>query len=327
MNAESAGILPAESEPGDRARGPGWFLAVSGWLALAALAGLYVFRMFQAGFNPDEIEHVHSAWLVLQGQRPYLDFFQHHNPLLWYCLIPVVHFWEGDANALIAARLLQLLPIALYAAATYLLGRRLFGPETGLVAVLLLLSNVAAFITLIEVRPDVPQNALGMLSVLLLFWDRDGAKPRLAWLAGLSAGLAFVFLQKAIFLIAPLGLMLMLRTWRDRRHRSALGWFAAGIAVPLGAFAIWVCWFNDPAQYYFTNWTLNRSFQDRFSPVRFGAFQYQANAIPWMFAALSLFTFRHSAAARELMMLLVSCCCPCSWCNRLTCNTGCLPFP
>ena len=34
----------------------------------------------------DEIEHLHSAWLVSKGLVPYQDFFQHHPPLFWWIL-------------------------------------------------------------------------------------------------------------------------------------------------------------------------------------------------------------------------------------------------
>ena len=36
-------------------------------------------------FDGDELEHVHSAWHVLNGALPYVDFFEHHHPLLCTC--------------------------------------------------------------------------------------------------------------------------------------------------------------------------------------------------------------------------------------------------
>ncbi|MCX6340370.1 MAG: hypothetical protein NTX71_10730 [Candidatus Aureabacteria bacterium] len=43
-----------------------------------------VFLAVQQGDNFDESEHAHDAWLMgCAGKRPYRDFFQHHNPLLW----------------------------------------------------------------------------------------------------------------------------------------------------------------------------------------------------------------------------------------------------
>ena len=43
--------------------------------------------------NGDNVEHLHSTWLVSLGKVPYKDFFQHHNPLMWYIFAPFVkHF-------------------------------------------------------------------------------------------------------------------------------------------------------------------------------------------------------------------------------------------
>lgn len=42
--------------------------------------------------NHDEVEHLHSTWMVSQGLIPYKDFWQHHSPLLWVLLAPLVNF-------------------------------------------------------------------------------------------------------------------------------------------------------------------------------------------------------------------------------------------
>ena len=48
--------------------------------------------------NGDNIEHVHSSYLVAMGQVPYRDFFQHHNPLMWYVFAPIVKMFAFDAT-------------------------------------------------------------------------------------------------------------------------------------------------------------------------------------------------------------------------------------
>ena len=40
--------------------------------------------------NGDNIEHLHESWLIWKGLVPYRDFFQHHNPLIWYIFSPLV---------------------------------------------------------------------------------------------------------------------------------------------------------------------------------------------------------------------------------------------
>ena len=45
----------------------------------------------------DHAEHLHSSWLVWQGKIPYRDFFEHHNPLMWYILAPIVGLFYNNA--------------------------------------------------------------------------------------------------------------------------------------------------------------------------------------------------------------------------------------
>ena len=51
---------------------------------------LYWVVIFSGSGDGDTLEHVHTSWLVWHGKIPYKDFFQHHNPLLWYIGAPFV---------------------------------------------------------------------------------------------------------------------------------------------------------------------------------------------------------------------------------------------
>ena len=48
--------------------------------------------------NGDNIEHIHSSFLIAIGQVPYRDFFQHHNPLLWYIFAPLTKLFEYNST-------------------------------------------------------------------------------------------------------------------------------------------------------------------------------------------------------------------------------------
>ena len=50
---------------------------------------LYI-AWFTTTLGGDTLEHIHSSWLVYAEFVPYKDFFQHHNPLLWYLFAPFV---------------------------------------------------------------------------------------------------------------------------------------------------------------------------------------------------------------------------------------------
>ena len=61
------------------------------WLYIicATIAACFVYGII-AKANGDNVEHLHSSWLIWQGYVPYRDFFQHHNPLTWYLAAPFV---------------------------------------------------------------------------------------------------------------------------------------------------------------------------------------------------------------------------------------------
>ncbi len=79
------------------------FLAV--YLAFCA-ALLYWVVIYSGSGDGDTLEHVHTSWLVYHGKIPYKDFFQHHNPLLWYVGAPLVGWYEYSLRAVDAVNLL-----------------------------------------------------------------------------------------------------------------------------------------------------------------------------------------------------------------------------
>jgi hypothetical protein len=68
---------------------------------------LFIWVIIYSGSGDgDTLEHVHSSWLVFRGKVPYKDFFQHHNPLLWYLGAPFVGLFEYSLRAVDAANML-----------------------------------------------------------------------------------------------------------------------------------------------------------------------------------------------------------------------------
>ena len=60
-------------------------------LCITAIVSLYIYGL-NVKPNGDNIEHMHTSWLIWQKNIPYKDFFQHHNPLIWYMFAPIVAF-------------------------------------------------------------------------------------------------------------------------------------------------------------------------------------------------------------------------------------------
>ncbi len=68
-----------------------WRKILLGFIFISAIGLIWVYS-FIVKANGDNVEHLHYSWRIWQGDIPYRDFFQHHNPLLWYLLAPFVNF-------------------------------------------------------------------------------------------------------------------------------------------------------------------------------------------------------------------------------------------
>lgn len=200
-------------------------------LAVAAAAVLLLAAiLWGGGFCNDEAEHLHATWLVAHGQVPYRDFFEHHHPLLWYLLAPVVKIGGRTVELIYVSRVLSVLCYVGGIYAAYRLNRDfLFGKKTAVFGVMFLLLWAPLFYDMVYLRPDAPMMWCFIEGVyFLLAYLRDG---RRRWL-GLSyffAAASFWFLQKAAMWLVAFGVVNLYLWWRKKI--SVQNAFAA-VALP-----------------------------------------------------------------------------------------------
>lgn len=205
----------------------------------------------------DEFEHLHAAWCLTPAggaQLPYRDFFEHHPPLLYYTLAPLLcvlgpeeSFDRGWAAVLWSRRLMWVLGCVLLWL-TYRLGARQHSRAAGALAVLCALSSMMFVDRSIEIRPDMLSVPCILGALLLTLRAARRARHTALWLAlsGILFGLAFLATPKTLFALlgyTPAAAAWMLeRAWRQRRPARALAWAAAhcgGFALPLALVALW----------------------------------------------------------------------------------------
>lgn len=255
-------------------------------------------------FDPDEIEAVHSAWKILKGERIYVDFFQHHHPLLYAYLAPIIAICGERPATIVACRLAMLPFFAGIAGGAFVLGRRVFGGPAAKIGLFLLLCSWPLIFKAVEIRPDVPQVMFGMIALALLF-GRGGASARATVirysLVGLCLGVSFLFLQKAVFAIAG---VLAVTAWRIRCKE--VGWVAlvalmGGMAGALISFGIWVVGCQMVAEYLFLNWTLNAHFRARYAFAPFAGVMFITQPLTVAFALAAVIWCLRDRRQRELV--------------------------
>ncbi len=193
----------------------------------------------------DEFEHVHAAWLVSQGQRPYVDFFEHHPPLLYFAAALPLRFIDASFEAVIELRLLALVAWLVTSGIVVALVRRTAGASEALATGLFLLTNTLLFQVSSRLYLDTfaaPFVAVSALSV---------AAPRLRFgnvcIAAVALGIAGLITQKAAVVLPGFffALIVAVRSaqaqGRNPLRHVILG-LSAGLAVSVGLLAVLLRW-------------------------------------------------------------------------------------
>jgi hypothetical protein len=130
-------------------------------------------------FDPDELEHAHTAWCWSRGLLPYRDFFEHHTPWYYVALRPlfstpfsggldVAGSLAGATRFLLLARCLSLVLTVIALGLVVAIGRLWAERRVGLLAALLLLGQFVFLQKTVEARPDVPALVFYLAAVALL---------------------------------------------------------------------------------------------------------------------------------------------------------------
>ncbi len=227
------------------------------WLLFFGLLIVIAFLSFSVSLNHDEVESIHVAWKIFSGERIYVDFFEHHHPFYYYLLIPIIKLFNGNTGVVFAARALSLGMLLLVFAVTYDISRNVFGKRPAVIS-LVLLATVRVFIyKVIEIRPDVPEALFGLISVSLLlnYFKRNTLKYLI--LSAVSLGLSFLFLQKAIFLVFVIGVVLLHSWYFDRLRARDMSIYLAVLIAVLAPFYILLFINGQLHAYLFYNWVFN----------------------------------------------------------------------
>lgn len=202
-----------------------WAALAAAFLGALILRGQLTTRRY---FDTDELEHTHAALLVAHGNLPFRDFFEHHGPLFWVALAPVVDAPRAAASKVVAGRVFMSL---FWLCLLMLVARPRPGrdPLEGALAAVWLAWFGAFAQKSLEIRPDVPAAMLVVGAAWAIARPRRGAAAG----AGALLGLALWFSPKALFPAAGL----ILAAYPRRRTGETLAGLAAVGAAGVAYFA------------------------------------------------------------------------------------------
>jgi 4-amino-4-deoxy-L-arabinose transferase-like glycosyltransferase len=209
-------------------------------------------------FQKDELEHIHTTWKMSNGARPFLDFFQHHHPVIWYQSLPIVEIFGASPVTLFAFRFIQFLFLTGILIGTYQIALLATGSrETGYLALLLLLTFKIFIETGLEIRPDVQQVFFCIYGFYFFLKFLQNERGKFLVYSGVSIAIGFLYLQKTLFFLFPMGVVILyLTAFRRLRLRNALI-FSLSFAVPVFFFLLYHFLSGQWGEYVLYNWIIN----------------------------------------------------------------------
>lgn len=176
--------------------------------ALLVILYAFVFSGFQI---VDEFEHLHAAWLVSIGKVPYLDFFEHHNPLLWYLSAPIVSAFYDNVTIFYVMRGVSFLCSVLTLWYIYRIALFFESRARAWLAIVLTLCNIITIYNFSQFRPDNYMNLCFIIGIYYWFCYLRANRAQYLIYSFLSFTFSALFLQKiSLLLIGVEGIMLFL---------------------------------------------------------------------------------------------------------------------
>ncbi len=246
------------------------------WLLLFYAFSFAVWTIFytETG-NGDNVEHIHATWLVAYGKLPYRDFFQHHNPLLWYLFAPFIRSLTDIMFLLNAAHAIGILTGVATFYVVFKLSVRFFASEYASLLSLLILCPPFFYVYCFNYNPDTFMAlcfAIGLYE-LFIYW-KESRLCSLVW-SFLAFFIAFMFTQKILIVLALLGGISLLVFYQLKTPLSDILY---ALMLPLSGLILFLAYLysqNALAVYWKSNYIFNMVMQDYYGDNKVNVSDYQ----------------------------------------------------
>lgn len=284
-----------------------WVWSLLLWGMLAGILVTLAFFSVSKGFDPDEIEHTHTAWMISQGKEIYVDFFQHHHPFLNYMLLPVINTFGASVETIMVNRHVMLAFALAILFVTWLIAKRVFGRREIAVASVILTATIGSFfMKAIEIRPDVPQTLAGLLSIyfLLVYYDNKSLKSLAA--SSVFLAVSFLFLQKSMILVFLIAVMLAYDCVKKRVEIRHAALYGAVFILCIAPYYIYLFLSGSFDIYFMMNWVLNAHIPQQFGKHTFILETVRINVLTFVLFAFGVITLARSRSYTRFLAISVS---------------------
>lgn len=222
--------------------------------------------------NGDNIEHVHSSFMIATGEVPYRDFFQHHNPLMWYLFAPLVKVFAYDSTVVEVVCLVSLLVFLKSLVYVYRISADFLSNKFWGLAAAAAVAVPEQKLFAIDFRPDNYMIFALMGGIYYFFLYLNGKKQGHLSVAFVWFFISFLFAQKAVFPLFCLGLCILYFWYKKEIATKAL---LKALILPLSGaagFVYYLYHYDMLALYYACNYTFNLNLVEGFDFNRIAAF-------------------------------------------------------
>ncbi len=173
------------------------------YMVLMFFISAYIYG-FVLKANGDNVEHLHTSWLIWMGEVPYRDFFQHHNPLTWYLSAPLVAMLIDDFSIYSIFNIIGLATlyvIAYYQTKIFFLDNK---NKTAALFLAAILVSAYSLLWSTDYRPDTFMFAMFYMGLYYLLKYVEQTKAKLLVISFLCFFISFMFTQKVLMhLVVP----------------------------------------------------------------------------------------------------------------------------
>ena len=262
---------------------------IAAWLVLIAGLGFMAWTIwFTETGNGDNVEHIHATWLVAVGKVPYRDFFQHHNPLMWYMFSPFIKLIPNSSLMLDIAHAIGIITGVLTFFTVYKICTRFFASPLASFYSLLILCPPFYYVFCFNYNPDTFMAlffAIG-LYFLLLYWDKK--KLYALCVAFFMFFLSFLCTQKILIALAIWGVIFLYMCYKQKTplNHVVYALLIPGLCTILGLLALYKA--DMLGIYWRSNYAFNMVMQKYYGFNKINVINYEFMIFSCVMAIVSI---------------------------------------